>query len=224
MVAPEDYESTPRPPARRLEAFRRPRAGRSARGSYKPEDVYRQVDGAPPDLFVYFGDLRWRSVGTVGGTLHTFENDTGPDDANHAQDGLFIMAAPGVEPGERSGMHLLDIAPTVLDLFGLETPATMRGSSLLLPRTLQREGFRSRDLRAEHPAFLVDCPDRGLCGDPRGTGADLSHRCQLRLATRVHRAGDDLVRRFDGAPGDSPSGPYLRSEPAIRPARPASTG
>jgi predicted AlkP superfamily phosphohydrolase/phosphomutase len=63
--------------------------------------------------------------------VHTFENDTGPDDANHAQQGLFVLKAPGVAPGVREGAHLLDIAPTVLDLLGLDTPASMRGTSLL---------------------------------------------------------------------------------------------
>jgi predicted AlkP superfamily phosphohydrolase/phosphomutase len=102
---------------------------------YKPEEVYPDVTGVAPDLIVHFGDLLWRAVGTVGGDegVHTFENDTGPDDANHAQDGLLIMTGPGIEPGPREGMHLLDVAPTVLDLLGLETPASMRGTSLLAP-------------------------------------------------------------------------------------------
>jgi bisphosphoglycerate-independent phosphoglycerate mutase (AlkP superfamily) len=32
-------------------------------------------------------------------------------------------------------MHLLDVAPTVLDLLGIEAPATMRGRSLLASAT-----------------------------------------------------------------------------------------
>jgi predicted AlkP superfamily phosphohydrolase/phosphomutase len=100
---------------------------------FKPEEVYEQVNGVAPDLLVHFGDLLWRAVGTVGGPdgIHTFENDTGPDDANHAQDGLLIMAGPGIEPGALDGMHLLDVAPTVLELLGHDVPATMRGRSLL---------------------------------------------------------------------------------------------
>ena len=68
---------------------------------FRPEDVYDEINGVAPDLIVYFGDLAWRSVGTVGGDegIHTFENDTGPDDANHAQDGLLIMAGPGHRAG-----------------------------------------------------------------------------------------------------------------------------
>ena len=100
---------------------------------FRPEDVYPEIKGVAPDLIVHFGDLYWRAVGTVGGDegLYTFDNDTGPDDANHAQHGMFILRAPGVEPGLREGAHLLDVAPTVLELLGQPVPTAMRGASLL---------------------------------------------------------------------------------------------
>ena len=41
------------------------------------------------------------------------------------------MAGPGIDPGEREGMHLLDVAPTVLSLLGIAVPESMRGTSLL---------------------------------------------------------------------------------------------
>ena len=56
--------------------------------------------------------------------------DTGPDDANHAQDGLWIAAGPGVDARGRVDAHLLDIAPTVLELLEVEQPDGMRGTSL----------------------------------------------------------------------------------------------
>jgi predicted AlkP superfamily phosphohydrolase/phosphomutase len=96
---------------------------------FKPEENYPVVKGIPPDLIVYFGDLRWRSVGSVGiGSIHTFENDTGPDDANHAQHGIFIMRVPGMKPrGKVPGLHIMDVAPTVLKLLGLRVPEDMEG-------------------------------------------------------------------------------------------------
>jgi predicted AlkP superfamily phosphohydrolase/phosphomutase len=135
IVPPEDYERVRDDLARRLAAIPDERGEPIPTKVYRPEDVYPEVKGVAPDLIVHFGDLLWRSVGTVGGDegIHTFENDTGPDDANHAQDGLLILVAPGVEPGPRDGMHLLDVAPTVLELLGLDTPASMRGTSLLAP-------------------------------------------------------------------------------------------
>ena len=49
------------------------------------------------------------------------ENDTGPDDCNHAQHGAFILASSN-NPlrGEVEGAHLLDIAPTLLELGGYD--------------------------------------------------------------------------------------------------------
>src|SRR3954447_3762049 len=96
-IAPEDYERVRDELAERLAAIPDDQGNPMPTRVFKPEDVYPQVKGVAPDLIVHFGDLLWRSVGTVGGDegIHTFENDTGPDDANHAQDGLIIMAGPG---------------------------------------------------------------------------------------------------------------------------------
>jgi predicted AlkP superfamily phosphohydrolase/phosphomutase len=132
IVPQAEYETVREDLARRLAAIP-DEAGRPiATAVYKPEEVYPEVKGVAPDLIVIFGDLYWRSVGTIGGDegVHTFENDTGPDDANHAQDGLYVIAGPGVAPGGRRDAHLLDIAPTVLDLLGIEQPAGLRGRSL----------------------------------------------------------------------------------------------
>jgi len=132
-IAPENYERVRDDIARRLEAIPDEIGRPIGTHAYKPEELYEQVGGVAPDLIVHFGDLFWRSVGTIGGDegIHTFENDTGPDDANHAQDGLLIISGPGIEPGPRHGMHLLDVAPTVLELLGLGVPSGMRGTSLL---------------------------------------------------------------------------------------------
>ncbi len=68
--------------------------------AHRPEELYAEARGIAPDLLVYFGDLYWRSVGQVGtGTVHVFENDTGPDDANHAHEGLYVLVADGVPAG-----------------------------------------------------------------------------------------------------------------------------
>jgi len=100
--------------------------------AHRPEDLYAERQGVVPDLLVYFGDLYWRSVGQVGtGTVHVFENDTGPDDANHAHEGLYVLVGEGVEPGRGPERHLLDIAPTLLELLGEPVPAEMEGRSLV---------------------------------------------------------------------------------------------
>ncbi len=100
---------------------------------FKPEEIYHEVRNVAPDLIVHFGGLYWRSIGGVGyQTIHILENDTGPDDCNHAQFGAFILAAAN-NPlrGELTGARLLDIAPTLLELGGYEIPAAMQGRSLV---------------------------------------------------------------------------------------------
>ncbi len=99
--------------------------------AYKPEKVYREANNIPPDLIVYFGDLRWRSVGSLGlNRIHTFENDTGPDDANHAQEGLYIYYDPKAQgQGHGPKHHLMDVAPTILHLMDVPIPSGMEGES-----------------------------------------------------------------------------------------------
>ena len=98
---------------------------------FKPEEVYRHVRNVAPDLIVHFGGLFWRSIGGVGyPTIHTQENDTGPDGCNHAQYGGFVLAAPNCPvQGEIDGARLLDIAPTLLELGGYDVPDSMQGRS-----------------------------------------------------------------------------------------------
>lgn len=100
---------------------------------FKPEEVYSRCNGVPPDLIVYFGNLSWRSVGSVGlNAIHTFDNDTGPDDANHAEHGIFIMAGPEI-PGRRrlENLDIKDVAPTVLSAMGLKAPRDMQGNAIV---------------------------------------------------------------------------------------------
>ena len=106
---------------------------------FKPEEVYKSVQNVAPDLIVHFGALYWRSIGGVGyPTIHVLENDTGPDDCNHAQFGSFILAASNSPlQGEIAGAHLLDIAPTLMDLAGYEIPPSMQGRSLVAGRRSQ---------------------------------------------------------------------------------------
>jgi predicted AlkP superfamily phosphohydrolase/phosphomutase len=100
--------------------------------AYVPGEIYRRVENIAPDLVVHFGDLYWRSIGSVGHpALHLQENDTGPDGCNHALHGSFILAGPNNSlQGELSGARLLDVAPTLLDLAGYDIAPSMQGGSL----------------------------------------------------------------------------------------------
>ena len=93
---------------------------------YRPERTYKQVNNIAPDLIIYFRDLAWRSVGSVGNDrIHVFKNDTGPDDANHAQHGMYILCKPGQARGKRADRTWRAIAPTMLETIGLPIPTEM---------------------------------------------------------------------------------------------------
>ncbi len=64
------------------------------------------------------------------GSLHVFANDTGPDDAGHAHEGIYVLAADGVRSGPGPERDLRDIAPTLLSLLGEPIPREMEGSPL----------------------------------------------------------------------------------------------
>ncbi len=90
--------------------------------------------GDAPDLMVYFGDLAWRSIGSLNHPDDFVEsNDTGPDDANHDHEGIFIHTTAGrwrgkeVGAGERMGLQLVDVGPTILSLFGVDSPEDAAG-------------------------------------------------------------------------------------------------
>jgi predicted AlkP superfamily phosphohydrolase/phosphomutase len=115
----------------RLEATTDPEGRRIGTRVFLPEEVYRRSEGIPPDMIVYLGDLDWRSGSTVGAGIHMFENDTGPDDANHAQEGIFLWQGRGKPALEPTGkISIYDIAPSILDHFGIEVPGEMIGKVL----------------------------------------------------------------------------------------------
>ncbi len=100
---------------------------------FTPDEIYQNVRNIAPDLIVHFGGLYWRSIGGVGYPgFYVQENDTGPDDCNHAQFGSFILASSN-NPlrGEVNNAHILDMSPTLLELGGYDIPNTMQGRSLL---------------------------------------------------------------------------------------------
>jgi len=100
---------------------------------HKPQELYSgpYVDDAP-DLLVYFDDLYWRAGQDLGNeTIYSFETEIGPDDAVHDYDGIYLSTAPGrAESGRRQGLHLMDVAPTVLELLDVPIPAEMEGKKI----------------------------------------------------------------------------------------------
>ncbi len=129
IVPPKEYDSLCGELRKKLETLEDENEQPLGTRCFTPQELYHTVRGVAPDLMVYFGDLGWRSIGTVGwDSIHVFENDTGPDDANHSQMGMFVYHDPKHDLGGRrlEGLHLMQIAPTALRLFGLDVPGDMQ--------------------------------------------------------------------------------------------------
>jgi predicted AlkP superfamily phosphohydrolase/phosphomutase len=127
------YEETRDELIAKLEATPGPDGAPLGTKVLKPQDVYTEVQGVAPDLIVYFGDLAWRSVGSVGNaSIYTYENDTGPDGANHDRTGIFaITNLPGQRTGKVEGLNLVDVGPSILSLYGVEALEGAVGRSFL---------------------------------------------------------------------------------------------
>ncbi len=135
VVDPRDYEKVRSDLIAGIEAITDPNGRNIGSKAYRPEDIYRRVSGVAPDLIVYFGDLDWRSVGAVGmGGIHTFENDTGPDEANHDWHGIFVLSTAGAAAPLRGALpdvSIYDVAPTLLRLLGQPVPEGLAGKPIL---------------------------------------------------------------------------------------------
>ena len=129
VIPPEQYEAVRADLARRISQIPDDR-GNPIPAVYTPEGstATRRV---APDLIVVFGDLYWRSVGTIGGDegIQTLENDTAPTTPITRR--TASTSSPGrASKRRRRDAHLLDIAPTVLEILEIEQPDGLRGRSL----------------------------------------------------------------------------------------------
>lgn len=137
VIDPKQYENVRDELIEKIQAIPDDQGRPMGTKVYRPEQLYPITHAIAPDLIVYFGNLSWRSVGSVGlNTLHTFENDTGSDDANHAEHGIFIMspANGGMSSHRLEGLQLMDMAPTILKVMGQPVPADMEGRVISIVR------------------------------------------------------------------------------------------
>jgi predicted AlkP superfamily phosphohydrolase/phosphomutase len=133
IVSPKDYEKLRDTLIEQISAIPAPNGQPLQTRVFKPQQIYQKVRGIAPDLLVYFDELAWRSIGSVGtGELYSTENDTGADDANHAQYGLMIFYDPQA-PGSGQTIEnaqIYDILPSLLGRYGLSIPSDLRGKQL----------------------------------------------------------------------------------------------
>ncbi|MDD9942406.1 MAG: alkaline phosphatase family protein [Myxococcales bacterium] len=104
--------------------------GKRLRNLIVPPSAYRGTYGRPPDLQVFFDDLNYRALGSVGHRcLFTATNDRGPDGCNHDWHGIFVMAGGGVPArGRVDDLQIYDVAKTLRSLLQLPGYEDLLGS------------------------------------------------------------------------------------------------
>jgi predicted AlkP superfamily phosphohydrolase/phosphomutase len=136
MVPATEYDRTRRQLKQELEDLCGPQGNRLRTTAVLSDEAYRETRNIAPDLSVFFDDLYWRASGTVGGgNIYTRHNDTGPDGANHDWYGIFGMAeGKDLKCGRGGslveGLSLLDVAPTILQAYGIVPLPGMRGIAI----------------------------------------------------------------------------------------------
>ena len=96
-----------------------------------PSSHFAAARGFPPDLMLFFGDLDYRSLGSVGGgEIWQRGNDTGLDEANHSWDGVFVWCPAGGTAARTVPAGILDVAPTALSDLGIPAPRGLTGRSI----------------------------------------------------------------------------------------------
>ncbi|MCC7292900.1 MAG: alkaline phosphatase family protein [Phycisphaerales bacterium] len=99
---------------------------------HKPDAIYKTCNNVAPDLIVILGDLGWRASGWLGSdSIYIYDDDAAAEDANHAQEGMYLFAHPTIQGrGRADGATLYDVAPTILRELGQPIPPDMQGRPL----------------------------------------------------------------------------------------------
>jgi len=157
IVATADYEGVRDELITGIAALADPAGRNLGSRAYRPEELYQETNGIPPDVIAYFADLRWRSISSVGfNSIYSVDNDTGPDGANHDWDGICIMRDGRQKDGARrlEGLQIMDVAPTLLRHFGLPIPHGMQGRAIDASRCAEPLESR-RDVSGHHDAAAM---------------------------------------------------------------------
>lgn len=134
IVNPNNYEKIISELKTKLKSVRNQDSGFDIK-IYKPEELYKSLNGIPPDLFLVFEDFSFRSIGMVGtGSYFSKENDTGADGANHDMEGMFILKSnkipENLQGSKVDNVSIYDIFPTLLNLLEIKNEQELIGKSL----------------------------------------------------------------------------------------------
>ena len=136
IVEPDDYDGLITELAGKISALADEHGNRLNTQVFRRDDIhFGPYAKYGPDIFISFDEYRWgvsENAGYGKEKLYSYATGNRRDDAAHGLYGYFCLAGPDIpQKGEISRVSLLNIAPTVLDLMGMDIPYEMEGASIL---------------------------------------------------------------------------------------------
>ena len=98
---------------------------------FRSEEIYsgEYLDDAPDIVFMINGG-RFELDGKVGeGKMFVEGAPLTEWTGTHVQEGVFIAEGPLIKPGEEVKISILDITPTILHIFGIQSPTGLDGEA-----------------------------------------------------------------------------------------------
>ncbi|MBX7222292.1 MAG: alkaline phosphatase family protein [Blastocatellia bacterium] len=127
-----EYEAACAEVIRKLRSLKHPETGADLIGPiWRAEEIYSgpHVKDAP-DISFLPADMRYKPLGTLDLTSNRFITDVYGNSGDHRMNGFYVANGPHIKPGTRMSANIVDIAPTILYLFGKPIPRDMDGSLL----------------------------------------------------------------------------------------------
>jgi len=143
---------------------------------YFREEIYAgpYVDEAPDVVFLP-ADMKYKALGTLDFTSSTFAFPVYGNSGDHRLEGIFLAAGPSFRKATRLGrLSIIDVAPTLAYLLGLEVPRQMDGKVI--------EEAVAEERLIEYP---VEYADVELLGRAAGRGL-------------TDEDSEDIKRRLEG--------------------------
>ncbi len=164
-----EYEQVRSEIAERALDLRDPTGERIVAAVHKREDLYSGPELAKvPDLLVEFTDYRWLGKGNLRKTTESWwdeiELEPGSKHSyvgSHRKEGIFVMAGPSArrtDPGDRTDVDILDVAPTAMYVLGEPIPSAFEGRLLF-------EAIDPALLDARAPEYGDDDPTESPADD-----------------------------------------------------------
>jgi len=97
---------------------------------FTKKDYFKgKCEAIAPDIVIYFDNLQYGCNSTLIGneTLWSPQTAKGSDDAGHSRQGIFIMKHDNLKNKNLGEIEAIDVAPTILNLLGMEIPNDMSG-------------------------------------------------------------------------------------------------